>query len=102
MIGDDDVDTNALFAGQQGDRFRQAVDLVITELLTNIVEEVVDPLGMLITDHRDLQLCRLELTFHTHVEHSFYRWYLISSGHCLHLYRRLRETDVKEKLNWEK
>lgn len=43
MIGDDDVDTNALFAGQQGNCFRQAVDLVITELLTNIVEEVVDP-----------------------------------------------------------
>ena len=54
MISDDDVDTNTLFVGQQGDRFRQAGNLVITELLTNIVEEVVDPLGMLVTDHRDL------------------------------------------------
>lgn len=71
VIRDNDVDTNALFVGQQGDRLGQAGELVIGELLTNIVEEVADPLGMLVTDHRDLNLCRLELTFHTHVEHSF-------------------------------
>ena len=71
MVRDDDVDTNALFVGQQGDRLGQAGELVIAELLTNIVEEVVDPFRMLVPDHRDLHLCRLELTFHTHVEHSF-------------------------------
>ena len=71
MIRNDDVDTNAFFVGQQGNRLRQVGELVIAELLTNIVEEVVNPLRMLVTDHGDLQLCRLELTFHTHVEHSF-------------------------------
>ena len=96
MVRNDDVDTNAFFVGQQGNRLRQVGELVIAELLTNIVEEVVNPLRMLVTDHGDLQLGRLELTFHTHVEHSFYCWYLISSGHRLHLYRRLGRANVKE------
>ncbi len=71
MIRNDDVDTNAFFVGQQGNRLRQAGELVVTELLSDVVEEVVNPLGMLVTDHSNLQLGRLELTFHTHVEHSF-------------------------------
>lgn len=71
MIRDNDVDTNTFFVGQQGNRLGQADELVIAELLTNIIEEVVNPLGMLVTNHRDLNLCSLELTFHTHVEHSF-------------------------------
>ena len=98
MIRGDDVDPNTFFTGQQGDRLRQAGELFIFKLLTNIVEEVGNPFGMLVTDHCDLKLGRLELTFHTHAEHSFYCWYLISSGRCLHLYRRLGKLDVKEEL----
>lgn len=45
MIRNDDVDTNAFFVGQQGNRLRQAGELVVTELLSDVVEEVVNPLG---------------------------------------------------------